>query len=577
MQYMGNLYQANYWTQTLPTNTADWTFVRACLASSSSSSSSSGGTSSGSSSSSGGNVVSVELDFNNTHDISPLIYGFNQDHESLTSDNNFTARRLGGNRMSVFNWENGASNSGHDQSNYPNDNRIASLVGLLWADKDKPGAVYQKFHQDNLDAGLTSIITVPLLGWVAADKDGGNKTVPPSARWDELVIEKDAAFSLTPDTTDNKVYVDESIHFLKQTFGSASTANGVKYISLGNEPGLWNSGHDIVTGAQKVNAADYVQKVIATAIAVKSVDPDVQVIVGELAGINLYDLRTAPDWPTVGSGYDWFVSYLLDELKQASDAQGYRLADIVAFHNYPQHKVDANGNFNSGGTVVKTSTSTAGYIRETRMDFARSMWDTSYIEPSWLTASKLNNQPNNIIGRIQNSIDTYYPGTKIMLGEFDYGHDTDISHGIAIADLLGVLADKDVTIATRWDLNVNNDGIYTNAAYKLFRNYDGSNGGYGDRAVPTTFTHVDGASVWASVDTSSNDLHLIILNKDINNSRDFSINLGSVHSHSIKGVYGFDGSSSDITARPLIGAVSGGKLDITLPKLGAYHVVLTRN
>jgi mannan endo-1,4-beta-mannosidase len=164
-----------------------------------------------------------------------------------------------------------------------------------------------------------------------------------------------------------------------------------------------------------------------------------------------------------------------------------------------------------------------------------------------------------------------------MLGEFDYGHDTDISHGIAIADLLGVLADKNVTIATRWDLNVNNDGVYTNAAYKLFRNYDGSNGGYGDMAVPTTFTHVDSASVWASVDTSSNDLHLIILNKDINNNRDFSIDLGSVHSHSIKGVYGFDGSSSDILVRPLIGALSGGKLDITLPELGAYHVVLTRN
>ena len=44
--------------------------------------------------------------------------------------------------MSTFNWENGASNSGGD-ANYTNDNRIPSLIGVPWNDKDKSGATGQ--------------------------------------------------------------------------------------------------------------------------------------------------------------------------------------------------------------------------------------------------------------------------------------------------------------------------------------------------------------------------------------------------------------------------------------------------
>ena len=46
--------------------------------------------------------------------ISPSIYGINQDMEG---DENIVLRRLGGNRLTGYNWENNASNAGEDWFN----------------------------------------------------------------------------------------------------------------------------------------------------------------------------------------------------------------------------------------------------------------------------------------------------------------------------------------------------------------------------------------------------------------------------------------------------------------------------
>ena len=43
-------------------------------------------------------------------EISPYIYGVNQDIEEVKA----TARRIGGNRLTGYNWENNASNAGSD-------------------------------------------------------------------------------------------------------------------------------------------------------------------------------------------------------------------------------------------------------------------------------------------------------------------------------------------------------------------------------------------------------------------------------------------------------------------------------
>ncbi|MFT6716725.1 MAG: hypothetical protein ACJA0Q_001373 [Saprospiraceae bacterium] len=520
-------------------------------------------------------TITATLDFTKTSTASTLLYGFNQDHESPTNNSTWTIRRLGGNRMSTFNWENGATNSGSDAS-YTNDNRIPSLLGVPWNDKDKPGEVYNVFHLGNLNNNIASIVTVPIQGWVANDKNGANTDTPPSTRYSELIYTKGSAFTLTPDVNDGKVYLDECINYLTQTFGGANTSSRVKYVALDNEPAYWDNTHGHIQSTAP-NALNYVNKVIEAAKAVKSVDPNIKIIAGEFAGTNLYTFGNAPDWSTEGTGYDWYVSYFLDKLKMASLAAGYDLIDYISFHNYPQHKIDTDGNFSSSGTVVKGSTSTEMHIRNARMQFARSMWDESYTEPSWLTNSFLGGGANKILKRIQSSIDTQYPGLKIMVGEFDYGHSDDVSHGIGITDLLGVFNQYGVSIATRWDLETSSTGAYTDPAYGMFRNYNGVGGRYGNTIIESTFSNPDTASVWASSDSDDQDLHLILINKSQVNSKSFEVSLDDVnYDESVHEVWGFDHVSSIITAQTHDGIITGGKLVITVPKLSVFHVVIKR-
>lgn len=523
------------------------------------------------------NVINANLDFSKTKLINPNIYGYNQDQQNVNDPENWAIRRLGGNRLSVFNWENGASNSGHDNVTFTNDNRIPSLLAIPWNNKDKAGEVYRFFHQENLDAGIGSIITFPIQGWVATDKLGSNLTSPPSVRWDQLVFKKGSAFNLNPDLNDGKVYLDESFNFLLQKFGKSTTQNGIKYIALDNEPALWDNTHEYIQ-PNPPTISEYISKLISAAKVIKTLDPDVKIIIGEFAGINIYDFSNAVDWITLKDGYDWFPSFLLDTLKKESDIFGQPLIDYFSFHFYPQHKVDATGEFSSGGIVVRNSKSTQDYIRETRMDFSRSLWDDSYLEPSWLTNSKLNGEPNKILTRLQKSIDTYFPSTKIMIGEFDFGFDNDISHAIAIADFLGMAGQNNLSIATRWDLDYKNGSTYTNTAYQLFRNYDGSDASFGSSVVYSTFDNKGDGSVWASLNNTENELHLIILNKDVDDKLNFNIITNDLTSSlTFKELYCFkDGSKSIFLLNTDTVKITDQNITGEMEPLTVYHLVLNR-
>jgi len=411
------------------------------------------------------------------------------------------------------------------------------------------------------------------MGWAAADKDGPNSTTPPSSRWLYVQPKKTGSFSLTPDLTDDSIFVDESIHWLVNEFGSAATSTGVKYISLDNEPGLWNSTHPNAF-PNTISLQDYVSKVIETAKAIKAVDPDVKLIAGEFTGIRIIKFKDASDWDSETTGYTDFPSYFLDKLKQASVSEGIDLIDYISFHYYPQHKVDSDNNFSSSGVVIRNSTSSENYVRRERMDLARSLWDENYLEPSWLTSANLNNEPHNILNRIQNAIDTYFPGVGIMIGEWDFGHDMDISHGIATVDALGVFAQKKVQIANRWNTSSGNSGNYTEQAYKLLRNYDGALSTFGDLCIPTSFSNKNKASVWASKSSTDQKIHLLLLNKDLSKTNNYEIKLGE-ENYSVESVWGFDENTSLTEITESTSNVSGDSLYFSVPSLSAYHVVLS--
>jgi NAD(P)-dependent dehydrogenase (short-subunit alcohol dehydrogenase family) len=137
--------------------------------------------------------------------ISRYIYGTNQPDWAGRA-RNLTFARVGGNRLTAYNWENNASNAGTDYVNQ-NDAYLCSSAGC-----DRPGEVVRRAVEPAHAANAAILVTVPIGGYVAADKNGGgdvNRTpMYLTTRFRESLPRKGAPFTLTPDSIDARVYQD---------------------------------------------------------------------------------------------------------------------------------------------------------------------------------------------------------------------------------------------------------------------------------------------------------------------------------------------------------------------------------
>ena len=188
--------------------------------------------------------VTITIDPTTTKSISPWIYGTNFYSGNTSPQPSFTFDRAGGNRWTAYNWETNASNAGSDYF-YQNDSYLSS--------SNVPDEAVRSFIAADQGAGLASLVTFQLQGYVSADESGPvPRPFPNLARFKQVVEKKstkDAApFTSTPPTSDAYAYMDEFAWALDQKlpgiFG-ASPAHPT-FISLDNEPDLWASTHEEV-------------------------------------------------------------------------------------------------------------------------------------------------------------------------------------------------------------------------------------------------------------------------------------------------------------------------------------------
>ncbi|MEJ5259038.1 MAG: glycoside hydrolase family 44 protein [Anaerohalosphaeraceae bacterium] len=492
--------------------------------------------------------------------ISPYIYGANFDHVTC---GNLTVRRMGGNRTTGYNWENNFSNAGSDW--YHSSDRYMSAY-LPWNQQLIPGKVYADFRQADIQAGRASVLTLQMAGYVAAD-DWGTVTeaqTAPSSRWKEVVYKKNAPFCVpagSPSTTDNFVYMDEFVNYLVTTFGNANTPTGVKFYSLDNEPALWAYTHPRIH-PNKVGCVELINRSTALASAVKDVDPYAQITGPVLYGFAAFlHLQDAPDWNSVKGSYSWFIDYYLVQMKNAGTSAGRRLLDVLDLHWYPEARD------NNNVRITDFAATETNYV--TRMQAPRTLWDSGYIENSWIGQWFSSYLP--LLPKIFNSIQTYYPGTKLAFTEYNYGGENHISGGIAQADVLGIFGKYGVYLAAYWGAN----GVYTNAAFNLYRNYDGNGSTFGDVKVSASMSDKVNSSIYASMFSGLNNrLHLIVLNKHLTEPISGSFVINSPCLYTSGRVWAFDGSSTSITERTPVSAIVNNAFSYSIPPLTACHFVL---
>lgn len=510
-------------------------------------------------------TVNFTVDLNGQRTaISPWIYGSNR----ITQDRGlWAAARLGGNRWTGYNWENNASNAGSDWNHSSDDFLCWILSCQNW---NEPAAALKTYlaKVESLDGDYV-LLTLPMAGYVAADKNGSvsNAEKAPSGRWKSVVYRKNSAFQYPPNVNDSVVYVDESVRHLVETYGGAASATVRRGYSLDNEPDLWNYTHPRLHPA-KTTVAELIDKSAALADAVKAVDPQAEIFGPAHYGFwGMKTLQDAPDWGQHSQTYNWFVDYYLSQMQLRSQQAGKRLLDVFDFHWYPETQ----------GCGVRIVWNGVGNecLQQARMQAPRALWDKSFQENSWIGTWFKDYLP--LLPRLQSSIQTYYPGTKLAITEFSYGAENHISGGIAVADALGIFGKYGVYFASFYPLeNWQAGSDYVVAAYRLYRNFNGQGGAFGNVSVPAETSDVENAPIYAAIHgIQVKRLHLIVINRNLDQAiqGNFRINNAPVSYHRVQG-WGFDPTSPVI--RPLFAnqSVSANQFSYTIPPLTAAHFVV---
>ena len=489
--------------------------------------------------------------------ISPFIYGVNSSSVDVSAG--ITARRLGGNRMTGYNWENNASSAGSDYQQ-SSDDYMTWVFGIPNSLANVPAITLTAFHDTSLAHGCYTLLTLPAAGYVARDKNGtvSQAQQAPSFRWREVRNVKGAPFSLNPDTSDGIVYVDEEVNYLKNKYGTASGGRGVRGYAVDNEPALWPSTHPRIHPDTTLSR-ELITKVAGTAKAVKSVDSSAEVFGGVFYGFGeYYQMQWAPDWNAFNA-YENFAAALLANMRDSSRAAGRRLLDVLDIHWYPDLYVPIiNENIDSV-TVFH------------RMQVPRSLWDSSYVENGWI-GQYFHPQSAAIIRKTQRIIGQQYPGTKLAVTEFNYGGTTHISGAIAMADVLGIFGAYGVYFSSLWGEHTG----YVASAYRMYRNYDGHGGTFGDLSVQGASSDNRNSAIHAarkSGDTGT--LHIIAINRSSNRDIAGQFSIASPVHYTSAVAYALLPGSTQIQSVPGIASIQGNQFTYYLPPLSIYHFVLS--
>jgi hypothetical protein len=455
--------------------------------------------------------------------ISPLIYGvaFAASAADLTSLN-APIHRSGGNSETRYNWLINAHNRGSDWyfESLPDSPAV-------------PGAAADGFVTKSKSGGAEPMLTVPMIGWVpklGANGDGRLASYSISkygaqtgndAQWFTDAGNGISTSNNTPITwndpndanfSTNSTFQQVWIQHLTNQWGRAGSG-GVRYYCMDNEHSLWHSTHRDVhpTGATMAEIRD---KFFDYAAKVKSTDPGALLVAPEEWGwsgyfYSGYDQQygsqhgwsTFPDRNTNG-GWD-YMPWLLNQFRQRATTTGQRLLDYFSLHFYPQ-----SGEFSDD----ITSSMQLQRNRSTRV-----LWDTNYTDPSWIGSVV------KLIPRMREWVDTFYPGTKIAITEYNWGAEGHINGATAQADIYGIFGREGLDLATRWTTPPASSPTFK--AMKMYRNYDGSGSGFGDTSVLTVVPNPDLVSAFGATRSSDGALTVMVVNKQSGNQAAISLAL----------------------------------------------------
>jgi hypothetical protein len=168
-------------------------------------------------------------------------------------------------------------------------------------------------------------------------------------------------------------------------------------------------------------------------------------------------------------------------------------------------------------------------------------------------------------------IDQYYPGLKLGISEWNWGADETMNGALAIADVLGIFGREDVYYAAYWMFPPEDSpGFF---AFKMYTNFDGRGGRFGDTSVSAQSGDVDLLGSYAALDSATGDLHVMLVNKQVDGEIEAQLDLNGFVPVDSARLYRYDAANPEEITETTID-VEAGDFSITLPPYSITLLIL---
>jgi len=489
----------------------------------------------------------------NPHPINPDVYGI----ANYSLDAGFAKEiqvpniRWGGDGTTRYNWQVDSSNSGFDWY-FMGGNGEATATPSASADL--------MINTYKTASNAHTLLTIPIIPYV-------NKSAAWSCSFPVSVY--GAQQSTNPyvhpngdncgnsittagvQLTDNNIYanhIDNTValqqgwlQHLISTFGTAANG-GVPYYQLDNEPGGWSNTHRDV----EPNQPDY-NTIISLgqqyAAMIKQTDPSAKVF-----GPVDFTLGGWIGTPSKQNNL-YAGEYYLQQMAAYDQANHQRILDYFDEHYY------------GGGS------SDAAELASTR-----ALWDPTFNSGSWVEQYYFDG-PMMLLPRFQNWIQTYYPGTKLSISEYSFSSGTNaLVDALTEADVLGIYGRQSLDFANLWTVPKPTDPVAF--SFRLYRNYDGAGGQFGNTSVNSNSTDQSQLSVYGALRSSDGALTVVAINKTTS-AIQTSLTLANFSSSPTAAVYTYSNANlAQIVAGTPVAVVSGA-LNYNFPAYSATVFVFT--
>ncbi|MDE3164624.1 MAG: hypothetical protein KGN36_02375, partial [Acidobacteriota bacterium] len=531
------------------------------------------------------------------HPISPDIYGINffwdlgSNNAAPTAasvDVRASARRWGGNNTSTYNWQLGVWNIDAD---------------WFYEVLPKGNPKFNDFADQARATGGRIIGTIPVLGWLpkaAAEMCsfdvaiyGNQCKVDPYAQYHAHTCGNGIAYDAAcgnPSVNDGKapahpVYIKNDPNDAYAPFDPNYQADWVRSVvarygpgnqggvaiwALDNEPIWWDSTHrDIHPDPYTYDELLAVDT--AYAAAVKRADPTALVsgpVSDNWASLWFSKKDIVSGW---ARGNYWsnpvdrnahggvpLAAWYLQQMRTYEQTHGVRLLDYLDVHAYIEP------------SALHTDNPSAA-VQQLQLDSTREFWDPTYVVTNdyWIKDVDNGGAPvaPALIPRLRQIIADNYPGTKLAITEYNWTALNTLNGALAQADLLGIFGREGLDAATLWGPTSPTDPAAF--AFRMYRNYDGIGGAFGDTGVQASSADPGSLAVYAALRADLN-LTVMVINKTATDLA-APLSLANFPAGASAHVWQYSGAGLDAIRQQPDTSAAGGVINTIFP---AYSITL---